>query len=75
MKTLGHPPPRQFAQHLEDRGMGEDIVQAALDYQCDACLETTRGTKTARPATLTKPKDPNDLIGIDGFWLKIKHIF
>ena len=66
-KNLGHPDPLVFANHLKDQGALDHIVEAARDYVCDACVESTH-TKHQRPSKLHEPKDFNDLVGIDGFY-------
>ena len=62
-KNLGHPDPSVFANHLKDQGALDHIVEAARDYVCDACVESTH-TKHQRPSKLHDPKDFNDLVGI-----------
>ena len=66
-KNLGHPDPLVFANHLKDQGALEHIVEAARDFVCDACVESTH-TKHQRPAKLHDAKDFNDMVGIDGFY-------
>ena len=66
-KNLGHPDPLVFANHLKEQGALEHIVEAARDFVCDACVESTH-TKHQRPSKLHEPKDFNDMVGIDGFY-------
>ena len=69
-QNLGHPPPKQLAQFFRDRGVADEVVRGALDYVCDVCVETQRGTKTPKPSQLSPDRDFNDLVRIDGFWWK-----
>ncbi|CAE7257045.1 RE1 [Symbiodinium sp. CCMP2592] len=45
------------------------LIEAALEYQCDACLESTE-PRHQRPSKLPEPKEFNELVGIDGFQFK-----
>ena len=67
--NLGHPAPTTLAKHLKAAGENPSLVQAALDYQCDACLESTE-PRHQRPSKLPETLEFNDLIGIDGFFFK-----
>ena len=42
------------------------LVEAALDYQCDVCLESTV-PRHQRSSKLPEPKEFNDVLGVDGF--------
>jgi hypothetical protein len=66
-KNLGHPDPNVLSQYLKASGASEHVVEAAKEYICDACVETTR-FRHQRPAKLHEPKEFNDLLGIDGFF-------
>ena len=66
-KNLGHPEPLVLARHLKANGAADHIVEAAKEYVCDACVESTR-TLHQRPSKLHNPKDFNELVGIDGFY-------
>ena len=67
-RNLGHPDPNILAAHLKDQKAPEHIVEGALDFVCDTCVET-RKPLHQRPAKLQDPKEFNDLVGIDGiFW-------
>eukprot|EP00435_Cladocopium_sp_Y103_P014084 s526_g3.t1 len=66
-KNLGHPNPLVLSQHLHATGAPEHIVEAAKEYICDACVETTKFSHQ-RPAKLHEPKEFNELVGIDGFY-------
>ena len=68
-KNLGHPSPLDLSRHLSAAKLDKRIVQAALDYQCDACLEST-APRHQRPSKLHEPTDFNDIIGIDGFYFQ-----
>ena len=67
--NLGHPAPQTLAQHLKAAGENQDLVEAALEYQCDACLESTE-PRHQRPGKLPEPREFNDMVGIDGFVFK-----
>ena len=66
-KNLGHPDPMVLAQHLKASGAADHVVDAAKEYICDACVESTKFSHQ-RPAKLHDPKDFNELVGIDGFY-------
>ena len=66
-KNLGHPDPNVLSQHLKLNGAEEHIVEAAREYICDACVETSK-FKHQRPAKLHEPREFNELVGIDGFF-------
>ena len=77
--NLGHPAPNVLAEHLKAQNAAPHVVEAAKDFVCDACVEST-GQKAPRPAKLHEPRDFNDLIGMDGFfWTGIRgfqvHVF
>ena len=65
--NLGHPAPETLARHLKAAQESPDLIDAALDYQCDVCLESTY-PRHQRPSKLPEPKEFNDLIGVDGFY-------
>ena len=67
--NLGHPDPKKLSEHLRAAGECKQLVDAALDYQCDACLESTV-PRHQRPSKLPEPKEFNDVLGIDGFFFK-----
>ena len=66
-KNLGHPDSNVLSQHLKLNGAEEHIVEAAREYICDACVETSK-FKHQRPAKLHEPREFNELVGIDGFF-------
>ena len=67
--NLGHPAPQTLANHLKAAGENPEMIQAALDYQCDVCLESTE-PRHQRPSKLPSPLEFNDLVGVDGFFFK-----
>lgn len=70
--NLGHPDPTVLAEHLKAQKAPEHIVEAALEYACDACAESV-SRKTRRPARLHEPREFNDLVGLDGiYWTGIR---
>ena len=70
--NLGHPDPIVLSEHLKAQNSPEHIVEAALEYACDACAESV-SRKTRRPARLHEPHEFNDQVGIDGiFWTGIR---
>ena len=67
-KNLGHPDPEKLSQHLRVQGANPRIVEAAREFVCDACVESS-SFRHQRPAQLHEPRDFNDTVGIDGlFW-------
>lgn len=69
--NLGHPAPETLARHLKAAQEAPELIEAALDFQCDVCLESTY-PRHQRPSKLPEPKEFNDLIGVDGFYFKSK---
>ncbi|CAE7448719.1 GIP, partial [Symbiodinium sp. CCMP2592] len=67
--NLGHPSPQTLSQHLKAAKESPSLIEAALEYQCDACLESTE-PRHQRPSKLPEPKEFNELVGIDGFQFK-----
>ena len=45
-------------------------MKAALEYQCDTCLENHENRQSPRPAWIHEPKEFNELVSTDGFWWK-----
>ncbi len=66
-KNLGHPDPRVLSEHLLAQKAPQHIVEAAKDFVCDACVEST-GRRHQRPAKLHESRDFNACAGIDGFF-------
>ena len=66
-RNLGHPDPERLAAHLQIQGANSRIVEAAKEFVCDACVEST-AFRHQRPAQLHEPKELNDVVGIDGFF-------
>lgn len=60
-KNLGHPDPIKLKAHLIAQKADPAIIEAALEYACDACLESIQ-VKHQRPGKLHDPKDFNDVI-------------
>ena len=69
--NLGHPSPETLARHLKAAHESQALVDAALDFQCDVCLESTE-PRHQRPSKLPEPREFNEMIGIDGFHFKSK---
>ena len=40
--NLGHPDVQRFTKFLRERQAEPTVIQAALDFQCDSCLEAQR---------------------------------
>ena len=59
-------PTSVLAHHLLS-GAKENVVEAAREYVCDACVETSK-FRHQRPAKLHEPREFNELLGIDGFY-------
>ena len=77
--NLGHPAPKTLAEHLKAQNAEPHIVDAARDFSCETCVEST-GQRAHRPAKLHEPRDFNDCVGMDGFyWSGIRgfqvHVF
>ena len=66
-KNLGHPDPTQLAAHLQQLGASSRIIEAAREFVCDACVESS-AFRHQRPAQLHDAAEFNDTVGIDGFF-------
>ena len=66
-KNLGHPDPTQLAAHLQQLGANPKIIEAAREFVCDACVESS-AFRHQRPAQLHDAAEFNDTVGIDGFF-------
>ena len=64
--NLGHPDPQMFAKFLKERGSEGRIVEGALQYQCSTCAESKPAPVAARPSSIHKDLDFNDVVGADG---------
>lgn len=69
--NLGHPSPPVLARHLQAAKADPRLVEAAREFQCDSCLESTHPLHQ-RPSKLPQVREFNDLIGVDGFYFKSK---
>ena len=68
-KNQGHPTSEQLAVHLAAAGAHSEVVAAARDYQCPACIEHRPPAQHA-PGSLREAKDFNDKVSIDGCYWK-----
>ena len=66
-KNLGHPDPEKLAAHLQAQGARLQVIEAAREFVCDACVESS-AFRHQRPAQLHDPSEFNDFVGIDGFF-------
>ena len=66
-KNLGHPDPQKLASHLRARKSLPEVIEAALDYVCDTCVESTK-PRHQRPGKLHDPQEFNQTVGLDGFF-------
>ena len=64
--NLGHPDPARLQRMLQDQGADPQIVQGALDMQCDVCLETQKKPKLPHLSAIHDDLDFNDVVGADG---------
>ena len=62
---MGHPDPNRLAQFLKSTHAAEHIVAGALDFQCDACLETQKGFLPSRQAAIHADLGFNEVLGMD----------
>ena len=65
----GHPAPETLACHLTTAKAAPHVIQAAREYVCDACVESTQ-PRHQRPAKLHEPQEFNDTVGLDGFYCR-----
>lgn len=67
---MGYPDPARFARFLKDTHAEPHIITGALDFQCDACSEDSKGFTAARPAAIHSHLRFNDVVGMDvAYWL------
>ena len=66
-KNLGHPDPEKLAAHLQTQGARRSVIEAAREFVCDACVESS-AFRHQRPAQLHDPTEFNDFVGVDGFF-------
>ena len=64
---LGHPSPETLAKHLAIAKASPHVVQAAKEFVCDACVESTQ-PRHQRPAKLHEVSEFNEEVGLDGFY-------
>ena len=64
--NLGHPDPARLKRLLESQGASEEVIQGALDMQCDVCVETQGRLKLPAPGKIHNDHDFNDVVGADG---------
>ena len=65
--NLGHPAPETLARHLTAAKATTHIVQAAREFVCDACVESTQ-PRHQHPAKLHEPQEFNDTVRLDSFY-------
>ena len=63
--NLGHPSPQKFSQYLKQGGACAAVQKGALDYQCDACVESRKGFMAARPSAIHENISFNTKVGMD----------
>ena len=67
--NLGHPTAAQLVKFLKERHAENRLLQAALDFQCDACAESRTGFAAPRPAVIHEDVGFNKIVGMDAaFW-------
>ena len=64
-RNLGHPSAERLASFLKTAHGSEESVRAALDFQCDSCLESRQGFEASRPARIHDDVGFNKIVGID----------
>ena len=62
---LGHPNPGALARYLKSIKADERFSLAALDFQCDACVESRTGFDAARPGAVHEDVGFNHTVGVD----------
>ena len=66
---MGHPDPQKLARFLQSTHAKPEIVSGALDYQCDACVESQAGFQSTRPAAIHDNIGFNEVVGMDmAYW-------
>ena len=66
---MGHPDPQRLARFLQSTHAKSDIISGAMDFQCDACVESQRGFQSTRPAGIHDNIGFNEVVGMDvAYW-------
>ena len=77
-KNLGHPDNQLLARVLKDQQWDPRVIDNIVDMVCPACFENQK-PRLARPAHISRDREFNDLLMIDGIeWTSqegIKHLF
>ena len=63
--NLGHPDSTLLGSVLRDQGWPSEAIEGIKDLHCPACFENQR-PKIARPSHLSKAREFNELVLIDG---------
>ena len=63
---LGHPDPAKIGRYLKTIHADVRLIAGALDYQCDACTESEKGFRSARPCAIHDDIGFNHTMGLDG---------
>ena len=64
-RNLGHPDARKFMTYLKQEGAAPEIIKAAGDYKCDACVEAQKGYAAARPSSIHEHISFNTKVRMD----------
>ena len=63
---LGHPDPAKLSRYLKTTHAEIRLIAGALDYQCDACTESEKGFRSAKPCAIHDDIGFNHTVGLDG---------
>lgn len=68
-RNLGHPSPETLTDLLSSRGASDEILTAARNYQCAACLRYKKPNQVA-PASTKQIKEFGEVLQADVFWIR-----
>ena len=69
-RNLGHPKPEALVELLQSRGASDQVIEAARQYQCTACLRYKRPNQVA-PSTLRhQAQEVGERLQADVLWIK-----
>ena len=69
-RNLGHPTSQSLVQLLQNRGAGDDLIEAAKRYVCLTCSKQRKPNQVA-PSSSKQHKEFNAQVQADVFYLKL----
>ena len=69
-RNLGHPSAEALTDLLTARGASDEVLNAARQYQCAACLRYKKPNQVA-PASVKQVKEFGEQVQADVFWIRV----